>query len=36
MFFAVAMGEIIFWSEESDVAVIAMSRIDLDLEIMLR
>ena len=35
IFFAVAMEKIIFRSEESDVAVIAMSRLDLDFEIML-
>ena len=35
MFFAVAVAEMIFWSEESDVAVVAMSSLELHLEIML-
>ena len=35
MFLAIAMAEVIFWGEESDVAVVAMSRLELGLEIML-
>ena len=35
MSFAVAVAKIIFWSKESDVAVVAMSRLELGLDIVL-